>query len=103
MENSGNFLTQHIHQESARSQAESSGSLPEQDQANLLELLKYMQDAIHKAAQPLTAILTLSEMIVNSGHLDDSYQEDIKVIMDQALELKEIVHNVQSKFREKKL
>lgn len=59
-------------------------------------LLLQIKDLVHNAAQPVTTILTLAELLCTNEHLDEASLEDIKAITQQANLLSDIIHELQA-------
>jgi hypothetical protein len=59
------------------------------------ERLERARQLVHSAAQPLTSIMTLLDLISTSSALDQETSEDIAQIYQEALNLKHIFHELQ--------
>ncbi|HEX2909719.1 MAG TPA: hypothetical protein VH186_02855 [Chloroflexia bacterium] len=68
----------------------------------ILSVLKQAQQSVIDAAQPLTVLLNLVELMSRSEHLDDNQLPDMQLILEQAFRLKEIVHELQRNLLEAK-
>lgn len=71
-------------------------------EAEMLATIAQTRHLVQEVAQPLTAILTLIELIANNEHLDDSSFEDIHTMLDEAHLLKDIVRELQNVLAEDK-
>jgi uncharacterized protein YjgD (DUF1641 family) len=59
------------------------------------ERLEKARQLVHSAAQPLTSIMTLLDLISTSPALDQETNEDIAQVYQEALNLKQIFHELQ--------
>jgi hypothetical protein len=64
------------------------------NQKELLAIFKRSRELMHSAAQPLTAVLALAELLSKTETLDETVLEDLNVILDQAYLLQEIFHDL---------
>jgi hypothetical protein len=68
---------------------------PKQDNIGAVERLEKARQLVHSAAQPLTSIMTLLDLISTSSTLDPETAEDITQIYQEAMNLKQIFHELQ--------
>jgi DNA polymerase III delta prime subunit len=60
----------------------------------LLAIIKQSRELMHSAAQPLTAVLALTELLSKAETLDETVFEDLNVILEQAYLLQSIFHDL---------
>lgn len=68
---------------------------PEDTLKNLEERIKHCRQLIHAAAQPLTSVMTLLDLISTNPSLEDEIAEDVAAVYEQALVLKQLFHEIQ--------
>ena len=61
---------------------------------DVLTTIKRSRELIHSAAQPLTAVLALTELLSKAETLDEEAFEDLNVILEQAYLLQDIFHDL---------
>ena len=60
----------------------------------MLAIIKRSRELMHSAAQPLTAVLALTELLSKVETLDETVFEDLNVILEQAYLLQSIFHDL---------
>lgn len=69
--------------------------LNELSKEELLLVVAQTRQLIHAAAQPLTTILSLSELMLNTGSMDETAVDDINIILEEATALRGIFSKLQ--------
>ncbi len=85
----------HLSDELAARSADSE-NLGNEEPVNTLNQVRVL---VHDAAQPLTTILNLAEILSHSQELDQGLLEDIQIILDEAVSLKDIFQALRQKLQ----
>lgn len=53
-----------------------------------------VRQSVHDAAQHLTTILNLAELLISDDALDESYRQDVQTILEEAYSLKDLFQSL---------